>query len=322
MSGKPRQKRRSKHDSNGRDFKCQYWDNSYLSYPAMYTHMKTKHFISNPSGDPSMLMTTGRGRGRPKKNFGKITKFNPESNDYFKTMDKCGGPTDPLHGFEEQIVEVLKIMGRSDVDFSTYPLYEALSKFSYEATPGNPDLFGDRRALAKDPAIEQEYSKMGEEERNNVSCDDILAVYLRETSQKVNDVFYKLLLRYVICYREFANKTGWEKKKQSELKSSPYDNESTKDDEDKENFDKKSTTESASTYDIKGDTKEDNSNSMLEYWAINNAEHIPEMWNEFITVFLDEFNFGIERADAIDMTRNFCNWLYVNGHTCSKLSMA
>jgi hypothetical protein len=33
-------KRRSKNDNAGRDFKCKYCDKTYLSYPALYTHMK------------------------------------------------------------------------------------------------------------------------------------------------------------------------------------------------------------------------------------------------------------------------------------------
>ena len=33
-------KRRSKNDVDGRDFKCKYCDKTYLSYPALYTHMK------------------------------------------------------------------------------------------------------------------------------------------------------------------------------------------------------------------------------------------------------------------------------------------
>jgi len=37
---KPGGKRRSKNDNAGRDFKCKYCDKTYLSYPALYTHMK------------------------------------------------------------------------------------------------------------------------------------------------------------------------------------------------------------------------------------------------------------------------------------------
>lgn len=36
-------KRRSKHDLKGRDFNCEHCNNSYLSYPALYTHTKKKH---------------------------------------------------------------------------------------------------------------------------------------------------------------------------------------------------------------------------------------------------------------------------------------
>ena len=31
---------RSKHDCTGRNFMCKYCDKTYLSYPALYTHMK------------------------------------------------------------------------------------------------------------------------------------------------------------------------------------------------------------------------------------------------------------------------------------------
>ena len=36
-------KRRSKNDNWGRDFNCKYCDKQYLSYPALYTHIKQKH---------------------------------------------------------------------------------------------------------------------------------------------------------------------------------------------------------------------------------------------------------------------------------------
>eukprot|EP00826_Nyctotherus_ovalis_P057118 TRINITY_DN7800_c0_g1_i17.p1 TRINITY_DN7800_c0_g1~~TRINITY_DN7800_c0_g1_i17.p1 ORF type:complete len:255 (-),score=50.15 TRINITY_DN7800_c0_g1_i17:46-810(-) len=51
-------KRRSKHDLTGRDFQCQHCCKSYLSYPALYTHTKTKH-----ADDPlPSRSATGRGR--------------------------------------------------------------------------------------------------------------------------------------------------------------------------------------------------------------------------------------------------------------------
>ena len=60
-------KRRSKNDVDGRDFKCKYCDKTYLSYPALYTHMKQKH-SKGPDGEIRTPPTSGRGRGRPRKN--------------------------------------------------------------------------------------------------------------------------------------------------------------------------------------------------------------------------------------------------------------
>lgn len=103
---KKRAKRRSKNDLHGRDFKCSFCAKTYLSYPALYTHMKTKH-STGPDGQ-QLLLNSGRGRGRPKKNAGRVTTINPESEDYFKTLDKGGGPTDVLFSFSEAIDAVFR----------------------------------------------------------------------------------------------------------------------------------------------------------------------------------------------------------------------
>ena len=60
---------------------------------------------------------------------------------------------------------------------------------------------------------------------------------------------------------------------------------------------------------------------MRHFCEVNNAEHAPDISNELITGFMEEVDTGIDRALAIDLTRNFCSWIYINGHTYSKLSM-
>ena len=64
---KKKQKRRSKNDIHGRDYRCTFCEKTYLSYPALYTHIKNKH-ARGPDGQPLIAFNSGRGRGRPKKN--------------------------------------------------------------------------------------------------------------------------------------------------------------------------------------------------------------------------------------------------------------
>ena len=63
---KNRSKRRSKNDNVGRTFTCGC-GKSYLSYPALYTHIKQKHNGVTPEGTLNAQIHTGRGRGRPRK---------------------------------------------------------------------------------------------------------------------------------------------------------------------------------------------------------------------------------------------------------------
>ena len=60
-----------------------------------------------------------------------------------------------------------------------------------------------------------------------------------------------------------------------------------------------------------------------EFTQEREAEDVPESSNEFITDFLfpndQENEFSLTFSEAIDLTRNICNWMYLNNFTCSKL---
>jgi len=120
---KKRAKWRSKNDLHGRDYKCSFCSKTYLSYPALYTHMKTKH-STGPDGE-QLLLNSGWGWGRPKKNAGRVTTINPESDDYFKTLDKGGGPTEVLYSFQEAVETVFKDFW-DDEDIFYKPIYMTL----------------------------------------------------------------------------------------------------------------------------------------------------------------------------------------------------
>ena len=63
-----KQKRRKKNECYERDYKCGC-GKKYYSYPALYTHIKTKHDGKTPEGTNANQIQNGKGRGRPRKNF-------------------------------------------------------------------------------------------------------------------------------------------------------------------------------------------------------------------------------------------------------------
>ena len=99
--------------------------------------------------------------------------------------------------------------------------------------------------------------------------DEIFALYLFRLSQKVNDAFYRTVLMYTILFRECLNEIGWEKKIESEgikLEEEP---------------------------DLK--QKRDTQ----QFCLVNNAEHAPEICNEFVTVYMEHKRnqFDISKPD-------------------------
>ena len=536
-----RAKRRSKNDLDGRDYKCSFCSKTYLSYPALYTHMKNKH--STGSDGQHLLLNSGRGRGRPKKNAGRVTTIDPESDDYFKTLDKGGGPTDPLFAFENivmdffsddsfanrkksdfpenvksetpelkqddlatinqtnptkslgqnysktsesfalqnsneenksQISQELKteienkrdqdndnqdqgsnvnsnIQNEMNEDYKSdsfskrkddqkkisfkqfdfkvyndpkdYPLYQVLSKKSLfdgetpalEKSENNDELEKEASDIPKDdmdvdeqneeeqdvemkeePADEQpetnlekliadaksdeidnpsnkdnmsiaeselkygkkrfdqvleDYEQLTFEQKQKLTVDDVCGIYLRETSQKVNNKFYKTLLKFVILFRECSNEYGWQKIIETEklLKDEKIKlgNDPSKLDFDSSNIDESNEIQSEqyklpllnidlpctsipSTHKnalqqqqmmIIGDIAQKSREGRDEFARFNSAEHLPEVCNEFVTIFLEQREEYIDRGDAIDLTLNFCSWLYKKGHTCIKLAM-
>jgi len=48
-----------------------------------------------------------------------------------------------------------------------------------------------------------------------LSCDEIFCLYLREICRKVNEIYYRTVLRFVLLYRECMNEYGWIKRRET-----------------------------------------------------------------------------------------------------------
>jgi hypothetical protein len=117
-----------------------------------------------------------------------------------------------------------------------------------------------------------------------------------------------------MAFRECLNKHGWEKKAENDEVLNNSGN----------GEDMETTMITPASDSIVEKAKELRSKAKgLEFSVINNAEHAPEICNEFVTVFLQERSkeVTLQKNESIDLTRNICHWLFSEGYTCSKVSM-
>lgn len=111
-----REVRRSKNDPYGRVYKCGCMK-SYLSYPALYIHIKNKHFGNQPEGTVVPATSKTKGRGRPPKLTHKDDSAGEEEELNLIRHGYYGGPSDPLSAFQDTKsalgFEVERLMGSS-----------------------------------------------------------------------------------------------------------------------------------------------------------------------------------------------------------------
>jgi hypothetical protein len=60
-----------------------------------------------------------------------------------------------------------------------------------------------------------------------------------------------------------------------------------------------------------------------EYTKTKTAEDAPDVSNEFLIDFigLDKSEMGYSKEEAINLTQNFCRWMFNESYTTSKLSI-
>jgi hypothetical protein len=66
----------------------------------------------------------------------------------------------------------------------------------------------------KDERMRHFVMEMTEEEKDQLSCDEVFALYLRHVSKIVNENYYRTVIRFVLLYRECLNECGWLKRRE------------------------------------------------------------------------------------------------------------
>ncbi len=274
------------HKTAGGIYKCNQCERTYLSYPALYTHIKLKH----PTLSHMSPLEEERRRGRPKKPMFKDEK-ELICGAWFEEPERKGGPTDVLAGFPQAYQEIYGLNGKYG-GYSKHPLYLELSK---------PQQQAQFSAIGGSmPKIEpRESDEMAEiKQKRLLKCDRAFAEYLRYVAQRVRKEYYVQVIKFVLMYREcvnqFAGKLNEQKKKLPDMLALP--------------------TAAGAAGTEKEESKE-------EYCLENNAELLPDVCNEFVTVYVPEKHPGFDLEEAKGLTLNLCNWLFHNRYTCSALSL-
>ena len=119
-------------------------------------------------------------------------------------------------------------------------------------------------------------------DENIKTCDEIICKYLNYIKPLTNEKYYTFVTKFIILFRECVNGI------QAEKNNEKY--------------------------------------GEKEYSSIENAEIFPEQCNEFFSNFLEKNHFfdfsDDDKNELIEIIQHFCYWLFLNGYTKSKLSLA
>ena len=137
-------------------------------------------------------------------------------------------------------------------------------------------------------------------------------------------------MRFIILYRECVNEYGWIKRHECRMKAGidQADDEilsKLKQQEQQQEQEERVAEEMSEKgeEDEEGKREEEIYIPQVEYTAVCNCDYMPMVCNDFVTEFLDKEHGAcqLDRAEAIDLTRNFNYWVASNDLTCCRISL-
>ena len=248
--------RRSKHEQEGRDFLCSC-GKSFLSQPALNNHKKTKH--------PELL------EGQPKRGRGRPRKYPPKTmGDFENTKYDSFFNNTPRNPEEGKTIDMKNVV--NDV-----------FNFIYKGNYSNK-LFSNPKSYEENPILKNLYenAEVSTNEKNKKTCNEVFYEYLHYFKDKTNEKYFKLLLKFILLFRECYDISKTKESNQEEKK--PV------------------------TGNLSPEGLPDLCNEFYgEFMEPNNFFDLDE---------------NVEKDEIIEIIQHFCIWLFKNEYTKSKLSLA
>jgi hypothetical protein len=297
-------KRRTRNDPDSRNFTCGC-GKSYLSYAALYTHIKTKHEGIPPNGTSQPNNNGKPGRGRPKKDDSAA-----KTKDDDKSDEESIDPTRNLVDFIDYLTKLGNVIrydnnqesDNSIINTGQPPKLDAVKYFPSDLFPPQSSesqpIVNELTAIKKSGSSPLHEETDPNSELKQTKLNKIFAIFLSQLAPHLTSEFYRELCLFIVLYRKTLNDIGWQVKAN-----------------------------------VTGKDNAPNS-TKLEFCENNNGEYAPDVCNEFITDTMpnnlhkyDLKGFKViglttdHTRNAVFLTQYLCNWLNANKYTNSRLSI-
>jgi len=293
-------KRRRRGDAGERNYTCGC-GKSYLSYPALYTHIKTKHNGVTPAGT-SQPQTNGKsGRGRPKKEDSAAKVKEEDKGEHFENQEaQVANETviNYLSSLGDKVSYLTQQEGNAVISDSV-ETFDLVNKFPADIL--RPE---DYNAVISELANIVRNKNIGSEDLDKETglkksnMNKIFAIFIYCIGRRMTEEFYREFVFFLMMYRRALNEIGWIIKAETMKAVIPE------------------------------------MERRVEYCTINNGEYAPDICNEFITdkwnEYVPQYNvsgfkvLGVDTEmtkNAVFLTQHFCNWLQAQRYTNSRLQI-
>ncbi|CAD8049229.1 unnamed protein product [Paramecium primaurelia] len=312
--------RRRRNDQSSRDYTCGC-GKSYLSYPALYTHLKQKHQGSPPQGTTQPNnMNPKANRGRPKRldeNDLKEGKSDDErsisNNEPDETIEQVLLFLDSIGNFRS-VIKYEKEEEKQGYLLNYFPKDYFNNCQDYQSIYNNIKEITNERVKNPDhdPLNKEEIDKDKNIKKTQIS--KILAYFLVAIGPLLNEDAYKEMATFIVLFSMALNEMGYQALQNYE----------------QEQYQQGDTDKKPQSL-----VKQDQ-NMNATYCEEQNGEHILLITNDFILSFLPQ-NFpklgNIEKTfrifgspdeklkNAVYVTQHLSYWLYAMKFTNSRLAL-
>ncbi|CAD8064741.1 unnamed protein product [Paramecium sonneborni] len=306
--------RRRRNDSNNRDYSCGC-GKSYLSYAALYTHLKQKHDSVAPDGTQLPNNANQRpGRGRPRRQEDQDRKSaksddgqSESGNEPDETLEELLTFLDSLGSFRQ--VEKFK----NDIEAQVF-LLQNFPCTVFSNCSEYQGIYDQIKDLTNEKIKTQDIDLLANEPFDNdkslrkTNVTKILAYFLTQIGPKLCVEAYKEMAIFTVFYQKCLNSLGYQALQNYQQEMRNGDNKQ---------------------LDIKEEVTQNQ-----EFCDVQNGEHMLLIANEFILSFLPQSYQGLETIEknlkifgssaeklknAVYVTQHFSYWLYSLKFTNSRL---